>query len=101
MKMKNFLKNVRQFNKAFKTRVQYELISWYCPVCSPKAICPIKPSARFSMMKDEKYHRYKFFVKCDRCKMTTPAYEDPRVAEDAWEELCIAKEIEAVLGEEN
>lgn len=101
MKTKNFLKNVHQFNNAFKTRLRYGLISWYCPMCSPKALCPTKPSARFLMMKDEKYHKYKFFVKCNRCKMTTPAFGSSKATENAWEELCITREVEVALGEKD
>lgn len=69
-----------------------------CPICSVGKSC--NPTAKFSLLYDEKYRKNKFYISCRTCKLTTPAFEDPRDAIEFWDYNFILKEDEILLEEE-
>jgi transcription elongation factor Elf1 len=79
-KLKKHLKILQQLAKANNC-------GFYCPSCSIKSSTA---TARVRTVKDELCHKTKYFIRCKRCKLTTPAYETIKEAVDAWEDTCIS-----------
>lgn len=80
---------------SLKTLLKLNLTATYCPNCA--VFRGEKPTAAFHSMKDEMYHKTKYYIKCKYCKAITPAYEDPKDAIENWEDLFVKKELETVL----
>lgn len=56
---------------------------FYCPTC---ASIIGKTTAKVFLMKDKKFHKEKFYIKCKTCKRTTPAYEQLNSAIEQWDD---------------
>ena len=84
--------------KTLKTLVKLNLTGIYCPNCAVSK--GEYPTAGFTFMKDELYHKTKYYIRCKVCDAVTPAYEDPKDAIENWDDLFIKKELETVLKED-
>jgi hypothetical protein len=81
-KLKKHLKILQQLAKANNC-------GFYCPNCS---IERNNTTAGASAVEDELYHKTKYFIRCKRCNLTTPAYETIKDAAESWENVCASVE---------
>lgn len=79
------MNKLKSFFDAYKKLFKLNLTGYYCPECSPCRL--FIPTAQVNVMKDEKYHKYKYYIQCRDCKLTTPAFEDYEDAFDAWDNI--------------
>lgn len=68
-------------------------VGFYCPKCS--LINDInKPTAKIRNIYDRKYYKFKSYIKCQQCNLTTPAYEKYSDIFDIWDDYFIKRETE-------
>lgn len=84
----NGLTNLKTRLKIIKQLAVANNFGYHCPNCSNDN----RVTAYANAMKDELYHKTKFFIRCRHCKLTTPAYETIKEASSAWEEVCASVE---------
>lgn len=70
-----------------------------CPECTFQGSSRL--TASFGLVKDELYHKMKFYIKCKCCSLTTAAYEDPAEANEHWDTYFIKKEDRILLKEDD
>lgn len=63
---------------------------FYCPNCGTD-----RPTAHLHLMRDKIYKKDAFYIKCERCKNTTPA-GDINMVIDNWDDRFIDKELAAL-----
>lgn len=83
--------------EVIKKLFQLNVTALECPSCT---VVGTYPSAKFGCIKDEKYHKLKYYICCRFCKQITPAFEDPKEALENWSDLFILKEDEIPLKDE-
>lgn len=91
------VKNFKEFCRSYKKLFQLNVTALECPSCN---VVGTYPSAKFGCIKDEKYHKLKYYICCRFCKQITPAFEDPKEALENWSDLFILKEDEILLKDE-
>ena len=94
-KLKVKKEKIKSYLKAHRFLIRANLTNFECPECCKKYNLPEYP-VRVRVLYDEKYHKHKFYLKCRDCKLTTPAYEDPKELINVWEDLWISAEIKIV-----
>lgn len=92
-------RQLKDLIKAHRILIRMNLTSFECPECCKTNKFSNYP-VRVQVLKDEKYHKYKFYLKCKDCNLVTPAYEDPKKLMEVWEDIWINEEIKTV-GVEN
>lgn len=70
---------------------KHNLYGYFCPNCF---LVQTNPTAFLETIWDEKYRKYKMYIRCNKCYTTTPAFENIEKVQDIWEDLLIDKEIE-------
>lgn len=93
------IKRIKDFINAQRVQVRMNLTSFECPECCKTDKFSNYP-VRVRVLKDEKYRKYKFYLKCKDCNLVTPAYEDPKKLMEVWEDIWISADIRTV-GVEN
>ena len=78
---------VINYFKSLSKIINKKIFGYYCPCCSTEDYNVSSCTAR--ILWDEKYHKYKYYIKCKYCDITTPAYEDIKDAEENFEYLWI------------
>ena len=87
------MKRIKEYFKALKTIFRYNLFSGYiCPECSTKKDYNYYMPASMRFLWDEKYHKYKYYIKCHCCKKTTPAFSELKKVFEIWDDYFIAEE---------
>ncbi len=78
---------IKKFFEAEKKLIGLNLINRYgCPSCNCLSN-ECEYSTKFGMCYNEPYKRYEYYLKCENCGQTTPAFSDPIKALDSWEYL--------------
>lgn len=91
------IKQIKDFINAQRVQIRMNLTSFECPECCKTDKFSNYP-VRVRVLYDEKYHKHKFYLKCRDCKLTTPAYEDPKELINVWEDLWISAEVKIAEG---
>lgn len=92
-------RQLKDLIKAHRILIPMNLTGFECPECCKKYKISNYP-VRAQILRDEKYHKYKFYLKCKDCGLVTPAYEDLKKLIEVWEDIWINEEIKTV-GVEN
>lgn len=71
---------------------------FYCPHCSLYSAYGAA-TGLMHIMYDRQYHKFKSYIKCEDCRLTTPAYEDYKDLVDAWDDYFIKQETELFGGD--
>jgi len=73
----------------FERITKTNLYRIYCPECSVKND---KPTASLHHVYDKVYKKDKFYLKCNKCKLVTPAYENDKEIFEHWDYYFTKKE---------
>ncbi len=92
-------RQLKDLIKAHRLLIPMNLTGFECPECC-KTYKPSNYPVRAQILRDEKYHKYKFYLKCPYCRLVTPAYDDLKKLMEVWEDIWISAEVKAV-GVEN
>ena len=69
--------------KEYAKLIYLNLVNAPCIYCCGKGF----GSTRYHIIFDKKYKKYKYYIKCDFCKRTTPAYENTEKVLDVWNDM--------------
>lgn len=70
-----------------------------CPECTFQGSNRL--TASFGLVKDELYHKMKFYIRCRCCGLTTAAFADPKETIDHWDAYFVKKEDNILLKEDD
>lgn len=87
------IKRIKEYFKALKTVVKHNLFGGFiCPECSMREDYDYHMPSEMYFLRDEKYHKYKYYIKCHNCEKTTPALDTPKEALEMWDDYFIDQE---------
>lgn len=84
---------IKEFLKRLGKVVTNNANGFYCPKCSLLNLNN-STTALLHIMYDKEYHKFKSYIKCSNCRLTTPALESYKEINDIWDDYFIKQEAE-------